>query len=66
MFVAFMVIASVTSASNLLDFSDLLILAMAFPNFIALYVLHGKVSLALKEYRKKMQNGELDRELAHP
>jgi AGCS family alanine or glycine:cation symporter len=64
MFVAFIVVASVTSASHLLDFSDLLILSMAFPNFIALYALHGKVGAALKEYRAKLHSGELDRELA--
>ncbi|TNF57713.1 MAG: alanine:cation symporter family protein, partial [Gammaproteobacteria bacterium] len=63
-FVAFIIVASVTSASNLLDFSDLLILAMAFPNFIALYLLHGKVLAALREYRQKLASGEIDRELA--
>lgn len=62
-FVIFVVIGSVTSASNILDFSDLLILAMAFPNFIALYALHNKVREALAAYLSKLRSGELDREV---
>ncbi len=62
-FVAFVVLASVASPGNILDFSDLLILSMAFPNLIALYLLQGKVSDALKEYMAKLRSGELDREL---
>jgi AGCS family alanine or glycine:cation symporter len=48
-FVSFTVISSVTSASTLLEFSDLLILAMALPNL-------------LKAYLSKWKSGELDRE----
>jgi len=63
MFIIFVVIGSVTSATNILEFSDLLILAMAFPNFIGLYMLHGKVKQALAEYLIKLRSGELDREV---
>ena len=62
-FVIFVVVGSVTSASNILEFSDLLILAMALPNFIGLYVLHGKVRDALFTYLAKLKSGELDREM---
>jgi len=61
-FVLFVVLASVVSAENILGFSDLLILSMAFPNFLALYLLRGKVSDALQVYLAKLQNGELERE----
>jgi AGCS family alanine or glycine:cation symporter len=61
-FVIFVMLASVTSASNILDFSDLLILSMAFPNLIALYLLQGNVATALKEYLAMLKSGELDRE----
>ena len=64
-FVIFVVIGSMTSASNILDFSDLLILAMAFPNFIGLYILHGKVRDALLTYLSKLKSGELEREAQH-
>ncbi|MCW8988579.1 MAG: alanine:cation symporter family protein, partial [Gammaproteobacteria bacterium] len=62
-FVIFVVLGSVTSARNILNFSDYLILAMAFPNFIGLYMLHGKVREALSGYLLKLKSGELDREV---
>jgi len=61
-FVAVIVLASVTSAGNILDFSDLMLLSMALPNLIALYVLQDKVAEALKGYLKKLHSGELDEE----
>lgn len=64
-FVIFIVLASIVSASNLLDFSDLLVLAMSFPNLIGLYLLSGKVKRALDEYRIKLSNGTLDLERSH-
>lgn len=62
-FVLFIIIGSMTSATNILDFSDLMILGMAFPNFIGLYILHGKVRDALHKYLEKLRSGELDREV---
>ena len=62
-FIGFVVVASVASASNLLDFTDLLVLSMAFPNLIGLYVLSGKVKSALAEYEARLASGELDREV---
>jgi len=61
-FVSFTVIASITSASALLDFSDLLILSMALPNLIGLYMLQGDVYNNLQMYLSKWNSGELDRE----
>ncbi len=63
LFVVFIVVGSVTSAASILDFSDLLLLSMAFPNFIGLYLLSGKVKKALTEYLDKLKSGELDREM---
>ncbi len=63
LFVVFIVVGSVTSAAGILDFSDLLLLSMAFPNFIGLYLLSGKVKKALTEYLDKLKSGELDREV---
>jgi len=62
LFVMVVVLASLVSAGNILDFSDLLLLSMAFPNFLALYLLQGKVAAALKEYSARLRSGELDRE----
>ena len=61
-FISFIVVASVTNASALLDFSDLLVLSMALPNLIGLYILQGDVAQHLKEYLGKLKSGELDRE----
>ncbi len=61
-FISFTVIASVTSASVMLNFSDLLFLAMALPNLIGLYVLQGDVKANLNVYLSKWKDGELDRE----
>ncbi|GAB4129033.1 MAG: alanine/glycine:cation symporter family protein [Sideroxydans sp.] len=66
MFIGFVLIASVASASALVDFTDLLVLSMAFPNLVGLYVLSGKVRAALDEYEAKLASGELDREVAIP
>lgn len=61
-FIGFVFIASVASASNMLDFTELLVLGMAFPNLIGLYLLSGKVKAALAEYQTRLASGELDRE----
>ena len=53
----------VTSAASILDFSDLLLLSMAFPNFIGLYLLNGKVKAALNDYLDKLRSGEFEREM---
>jgi len=61
-FISFTVIASVTSAAVMLDFSDLLFFAMALPNLVGLYVLQGDVKANLDAYLSKWRDGELDRE----
>ncbi len=62
LFLAFIVVASVASAANMLDFTDLLVLAMAFPNFLGLYLLSGKVRSMLSEYEARLREGGLDTE----
>jgi AGCS family alanine or glycine:cation symporter len=62
-FIGFTVVASIVSLGNMLDFSDLLILGMAFPNLIGLYILNGNVKRDLDEYMQKLKSGELDREI---
>jgi AGCS family alanine or glycine:cation symporter len=62
LFLVFIVVASVASATNMLDFTDLLVLAMAFPNFLGLYLLSGKVRSMLDEYEARLREGVFDRE----
>ena len=54
--------SGVTSANNMLNFSDLLVLAMALPNLIGLYMMQNVVHVNLKSYLDKWREGELDRE----
>jgi len=56
------VIATVVSTGLMVDFSFMLILAMALPNIFGLFVLSGDVKMYLKEYLAKLKSGELDRE----
>ncbi len=63
LFVMIVAIAPLISADNVLTFSDLSLLGMAFPNFVALYWLSGKVKRALNEYRRKLKAGDFEREM---
>lgn len=54
LFLVFCFLGSIITATNILDFSDLMILGMAFPNILGLLLLSGKVSTLLKEYEKNI------------
>ena len=59
LFLLFVVLGSSVSLGAVLDFSDMMILAMAFPNIIGLYILSGEVKKDLDEYLRKRKAGEL-------
>lgn len=61
-FLSFTVIASVVSTSIMVDFSFMLILGMALPNILGLYILSGDVKKELDHYLAKLKSGELDKE----
>ena len=54
----FTVIGSVASLGNVIDFSDLMILSMAFPNIIGGLILAPKIKEELNRYWGKLQNNE--------
>ena len=56
-FLAFSFLGSVITSANILNFGDLMILGMAFPNLIGVYFLHGKVKRAITEYWAKYKSG---------
>ncbi len=60
LFCAFVWLGCVSSLGNVLDFSDLMILSMAFPNIIGVVILSGKIKRALDEYWTSYKNGEFD------
>ena len=47
------------TAGNVLDFSDLMILGMAFPNILGLLLLSGKVRSMLDEYTGMLKSGAI-------
>lgn len=61
-FLAFIVMASVVETKTMITFSELLILGMAIPNILGLYILSGDVKNELKVYLQKLKSGELDKE----
>jgi alanine or glycine:cation symporter, AGCS family len=62
LFLIFIVIGSSVSLGAVLDFSDMMILAMALPNIIGLLLLSGEVRTELKAYWIKYKDGSLLRE----
>ena len=61
LFLFFVVVGASVSLGAVLDFSDMMILAMSFPNIIGLYIMSGEVKRDLDEYRHKLKRGELFR-----
>ena len=55
LFLIFTFLGSVITATNILDFSDLMILGMAFPNILGLLILSGAVSRDLDQYIKSLR-----------
>jgi len=56
------VIGSVVNTSIMVDFSFMLLLGMALPNILGLYILSGDVKRELDLYLEKLKSGELDKE----
>lgn len=59
-FLVFIVIGStINTLGPVLDFSDMMLLAMAFPNIIGLLIMSGEVKLDMKSYFKRIKSGEI-------
>ena len=59
-FVVCVFIGSVVNLGAVLDFSDMMLLAMAFPNLLGCYILSGKVASALKDYMDRLSSGQME------
>lgn len=59
LFLAFVVIGSSASLGAVIDFSDMMILGMAFPNILGLYFMSSEVKNDLKNYFKRLKSGEI-------
>ena len=56
------IIATTVNTGILVDFSFMLMLTMALPNILGLFILSGDIQIQLKEYLAKLKSGELDAE----
>ncbi|MAC26453.1 MAG: alanine glycine permease [Sandaracinus sp.] len=58
-FLIFSVLGAIIELGNVITFSDLMILGMAFPNILGMYFLSGKVKRAFDDYWKRLKSGEM-------
>ena len=58
-FMMFVIIGSSASLGSVVDFSDMMILAMAFPNIIGLLIMSNEVKMDLASYLKKIKDGTI-------
>ena len=61
-FLIFVIIGSSTDIFTVMDFSDMMILAMAIPNLLGMFILAPEIKRDLNAYWKRLKSGELDRE----
>ena len=59
-FVCFVFIGSVTALKSVVDFSDAMIFAMAFPNIIGCIIMSPQIKDRLKEYWGRYKAGEIE------
>ena len=60
-FVIFVFLGAVSKLSNVIDFSDMMILGMAFPNIIGGVILSPQIKKCLQDYWGRLQRGEMKR-----
>jgi AGCS family alanine or glycine:cation symporter len=60
-FLLFAWMGAIFQASAVIDFGDMMILGMAFPNLIGVMLLSGKVKADLDRYQQKLASGQFQR-----
>jgi AGCS family alanine or glycine:cation symporter len=58
-FLVFIVIGSSSNLGSVIDFSDMMILSMAFPNILGLFILAPEVKQEMKVYFDDLKNGKI-------
>ena len=61
LFLIFVVLGAIFEANAVVDFGDMMILGMAFPNLVGVVALSGIVKRELDTYMTKLRNGEFVR-----
>ncbi|MEM1212717.1 MAG: alanine/glycine:cation symporter family protein [Planctomycetota bacterium] len=65
-FLLFVVLGPMLTVGNVLTFTDLLILSMAYPNILGMIILSPKVARMVKDYVRRLKSGEMERPKANP
>ena len=60
-FVVFVFLGSIITLRNVLNFTDMLILSMAFPNIIGGVILSPQIKACLQDYWGRLKSGEMKR-----
>ncbi|RLD66462.1 MAG: amino acid carrier protein [Bacteroidetes bacterium] len=58
-FLSFIVVGASSSLGAVLDFADMMILSMAFPNILGLLIMAPEVAKDLKDYFRRIKSGEI-------
>lgn len=58
-YLTFVVIGAASSMNSVMDFADMMILSLAFPNIIGLLILAPEVYRDMGSYMKRVKNGEI-------
>ncbi|MEM6688145.1 MAG: alanine/glycine:cation symporter family protein [Planctomycetota bacterium] len=61
LFLLFTFLGSVVTRGNILDFSDLMILGMSFPNLLGVFLMSGLIKRRLDDYWGRVKSGEIKR-----
>lgn len=61
LFLLFVFLGSVVTSTNILNFGDYMILSMAFPNILGVFILSGSVKKDLDEYMGNLKAGKFKR-----
>jgi len=61
LFLLFTIIGASSNLTSVIQFSDMMVLTLAFPNIIGLFVLAPEVSRDLKNYLMRLRSGEISK-----
>lgn len=60
-FLFFTVVGASSSLDNVIAFSDMMVLTMAFPNIVGLLILAPEIAADMKDYMSRLLNGDIKR-----
>jgi AGCS family alanine or glycine:cation symporter len=58
-FLLFTIVGAASSLGSVIDFSDMMILSMGFPNLIGLFIMGPEVAKDLKSYLRRVKSGNI-------